>query len=123
LLLQQRNISSVTDNANENYNAATLEQNTPNPFYKNTIIKYKLPSSVKNAVINIYNANGEMLKTINITAKGSGQINLDAAEFSAGTYYYTLVMDGVKSGSNKMIIINKIKRAGIKILFAFSIPF
>jgi hypothetical protein len=103
-LIQQGNISSANSNQSNSY-SATLEQNIPNPFSESTIIKYKIPASAKTASLNITANNGQLLKTINITAKGSGQINLDARDLSAGTYYYTLIIDGRKTGSNKMIVI------------------
>jgi hypothetical protein len=107
LLLQQTKATSTSSDGLKKYNdaSATLEQNIPNPFTNNTIIKYIIPLSAKNAAINVYNSNGQLLKTVNLIAKGSGQINLNASEFSAGTYYYNLVMDGLKSASNKMILV------------------
>jgi len=37
---------------------AYLEQNQPNPFNTNTLIKYNVPNDVTDAVVNIFSANG-----------------------------------------------------------------
>ncbi len=49
-------------------NTAILGQNAPNPFVKNTVIAYNLPSSVNHASINFYNLSGVLLKSVHITA-------------------------------------------------------
>jgi hypothetical protein len=72
---------------------ATLEQNTPNPFRKNTIINYSLPQTFTTAQIKITDINGKILKTINISGSGKGLLNVDAAILSSGAYNYSLFLN------------------------------
>lgn len=79
-----------------------LEQNKPNPFNQATIIRYKIPSGA-NALINIYDANGAMVKTMRAPESGQAQIN--AGDLTAGTYTYSLVIDGKPLASKKMVMV------------------
>ncbi|HEX5154295.1 MAG TPA: T9SS type A sorting domain-containing protein [Parafilimonas sp.] len=83
---------------------AGIEQNTPNPFRGNTVIHYYLPKAAGNAVININNIKGKLIKSISLNAKGNGQLTLEANELSAGSYTYTLIVNGKIIDSKKMII-------------------
>lgn len=83
---------------------ASLEQNAPNPFNSNTVIRFHLPSEVKNAQIIISDLNGHVLKTLALPNKGAGQVTLNASNLSAGTYLYSLVVDGKKMDSKQMIL-------------------
>lgn len=82
-----------------------LGQNYPNPFNPSTTISYEIPSSgfVK---LKIYNSLGQEVKTLVNEFQGAGnyKINVDAAEFANGLYFYTL-----KSGdfheTKKMILL------------------
>ncbi len=82
-----------------------LIQNTPNPFKESTSINYYLPQDKNNAIIEIISANGQLIKSIPLTQKGNAQISLNAGELSAGTYFYTLKVDGVKVDSKQMVLL------------------
>jgi hypothetical protein len=84
---------------------ASLEQNAPNPFNRNTVIKYYLPQNAGNAFINITDANGKVIKTVVITSKGNGQIVLQGEELAAATYQYSLFVNGKLADSKKMILL------------------
>lgn len=79
-----------------------LEQNQPNPFNQTTIIRYKIPSGA-NAQINIYDANGAMVRTMRAPDNGQAQIN--SGDLKAGTYTYALLVDGKPLASKKMIML------------------
>lgn len=83
----------------------TLQQNTPNPFSQNTIIKYSIPQEIKNAVIKITNINGVLIKSVSITQKDNRQIGFNTNSLPAGIYQYSLYLDGKLAGSKKMEII------------------
>lgn len=78
-----------------------LEQNNPNPFDQNTVIRYKVPAGA-NAYIMVYDGSGKLVKTLQAPASGQAQIN--ANELQAGTYVYTLMVNGQVAGSKKMIL-------------------
>src|SRR4030095_2999906 len=83
---------------------ARLIQNAPNPFRESTSINYYLPQNKNNATIEIVSANGQLTKSIPLTQKGNGQISLNSSELSAGIYFYTLKVDGVKVDSKQMVM-------------------
>lgn len=96
----QTTISSNKSSSN-NTNGATLEQNQPNPFNQNTTIRYHLPTGTTGQVI-IYDNAGRALKTMQATQNGQVQIN--AYDLKAGTYTYTLMVNGKLVDSKKMVV-------------------
>ena len=80
-----------------------LEQNIPNPFAERTVINYQIPASVGDAKLLFYNNQGRMIREVNITERGAGQINVFGAELSKGTYSYTLICDGEIIATKKMV--------------------
>jgi len=89
------NVSDVIANA-------SLEQNNPNPFTKNTIIRYSIPQGSK-AQINIYDQSGKMVKMLNANAGGQSQVS--GHDLAAGAYTYTLMINGKLALSKQMLII------------------
>jgi flagellar hook assembly protein FlgD len=83
---------------------ASLSQNAPNPFNQTTAIRYTVPQNAGNALIQITDINGRAVKTIPVTAKGSGQITLQAGELTAGTYQYALIVNGRLIDTKRMIL-------------------
>jgi hypothetical protein len=82
---------------------AGLRQNQPNPFRGSTRIEYFVPQSVNKAVLQITNAAGKLVQSIEITEKGEGETVLHPFALSAGTYFYSLVLDGKLLETKKMI--------------------
>ena len=85
-------------------NKAVLYQNTPNPFRNTTIIRYYLPVGTRNAIIQLSDLQGTILKTYRLFGDGEQTLALNGGELSAGTYFYTLLADGKKTDSKKMIL-------------------
>ena len=83
---------------------ARLEQNQPNPTASSTTIKYFVPEQTLKAVIKITNANSREIKSINISQKSNGQIILQTNDLTAGTYFYSLIIDGKNIDTKKMIL-------------------
>ena len=81
-----------------------LEQNIPNPFDQNTIIRFYLPKTAVQSVIKIYSLNGVELKSFNITHAGSGEISIDGKSLAPGAYIYALVIDGQAIDTKNMIL-------------------
>jgi hypothetical protein len=85
-------------------NGTFLGQNMPNPFNGTTTIGYYLPEGgdVKIKITNILGEEVAVPVSGNKSA-GSHTFTVDAAQFSAGIYYYTLEFDGSQL-TRKMII-------------------
>lgn len=81
-----------------------LFQNIPNPFNESTSIKMFIPESVKNATLNIYNLQGNQLKSYLIHNRKHCEYVINAFEYSSGIYLYTLIMDGMGLDTKKMIL-------------------
>jgi len=82
---------------------AVLYQNIPNPFGDGTAIRYYIPEDIKTAVIVFHNEFGQELKTVEITDKGMGQINITTTNLTAGIYTYSLVVNGRAVDTKKMM--------------------
>lgn len=98
---------TFTTSANQKAAATdvVLYQNTPNPFSNETEIKYSVPESAGNAAINVYSLNGNLLFTKQITQLGNGSVTINGNELEAGTYIYTLSVNGVEIDSKQMILV------------------
>lgn len=83
---------------------ATLDQNIPNPFITNTVINYYIPLSSNRALLSISNSIGQVIKVINLANKGKGTTNISRNDLSAGTYYYTLMIDGKRTSTKQMLV-------------------
>lgn len=97
--------SSTSSNTADALAAASLDQNTPNPFNSSTVIRYRVPSSAGKAQIIVTNTTGTTVKAFTITTKGAGSVSINGGELSAGSYYYTLIIDGKKADSKQMILV------------------
>ncbi len=94
---KKQNQSSILD-------MARLSQNDPNPFSEATRINYYLPNEIQEAHIIIYDMQGKQIKTINIAQTGNAFVEIDGGELTAGTYLYSLVVDGKRVGVRRMIL-------------------
>lgn len=91
-------------NINSENKSSYLEQNIPNPFNKESIIKAYISEESTNAYIMIFDLNGKMLKSYSIQSKGNVSFKFEAHEFLAGMYHYTLIVDNQEVDTKKMII-------------------
>jgi hypothetical protein len=83
---------------------ALLKQNAPNPFHQTTVIEYNLPENVRSASLRITDAAGKVLRMVTLENRGWGQVNISAHELAAGTYYYSLIVDGKPVDSRSMVL-------------------
>jgi hypothetical protein len=81
-----------------------LEQNTPNPVSGTTTIRYHLPETSTSARLTLTNVKGQVVKTISLGNKGTGQVSLSTSSLAAGTYHYTLYVDGKQTDSKRLIV-------------------
>lgn len=80
-----------------------LNQNVPNPFAEQTTITYNVPEKYGYAQIIFSTIEGKIIKAVDITKKGRGQLNVFASDLSSGMYTYSLVVDGKIIGTKKMV--------------------
>lgn len=98
------NVSPTNIDVNlSNINSIVLEQNVPNPFAEETLINYFLPESTSRAQILFFEQTGKMIKAVEITEKGNGQLRVFASDLSNGVYTYSLIIDGQNIETRKMI--------------------
>ncbi|MEO8147552.1 MAG: tail fiber domain-containing protein [Bacteroidia bacterium] len=89
---------------NQPTDVAKLEQNQPNPFNENTVIRFYIPSSAKSALIKIADANSKEIKSISIDERGASQISISSNTLAAGVYTYQLIVDGKAVDTKKMTL-------------------
>jgi hypothetical protein len=84
---------------------AELGQNIPNPFSENTVIRYYLPEGTTNAIIRITDMEGSPVQDLQLGAQsGASQIEFQTQGLAAGTYLYSLFVDGKFIDTKKMMI-------------------
>ncbi len=82
---------------------SVLAQNAPNPSSGQTTVRYYIPPFKSGANILVCDAGGRLIKTEKIATSGKGQVTF--GQLSQGIYFYSLVVDGQKVRTQKMIII------------------
>jgi hypothetical protein len=80
-----------------------LNQNVPNPFAEQTTITYNVPEKYGYAQMIFSTIDGRILKTVDITKKGRGTLNVFSNDLSSGMYTYSLVVDGKVMDTKKMV--------------------
>jgi hypothetical protein len=83
---------------------AYLEQNAPNPFSANTVIKCYLPSVAKSATVTIYTLDGKELESFPLSNSGMNEITINGGMLPVGEYLYSLVIEGKKIDSKRMVL-------------------
>lgn len=98
---QSGSFTGVALNSND---AASLQQNNPNPFSRATTIHYTLPQTFTAAQIVVSDKAGKALKQIKLSGAGNGSLQVDAATLAAGAYNYSLYVDGKLIGSKQIVL-------------------
>lgn len=96
--------TGADDASSATKSSALLRQNRPNPFGEKTIIEYTLPESTGQAILFIYNLQGEQLKRFDIVDKRSKSLELDGSTLPAGLYLYSLMIDGKVVDTKQMVL-------------------
>ena len=87
---------------------AYLLQNSPNPYFESTEIKYFIPDGLEKVELQIRNVKGEMMKSIAIKDSGYGSITMTpSTEMSNGVFIYTLSIADQVIDSKVMIQTNR----------------
>ena len=86
-----------------------LFQNKPNPFDESTIIGFWVqdPNLIQSARIIVTNIEGKQVKELPVVVKeGMNEVLFDHGYNMVGTYFYTLVVNGQKIETKKMVFAN-----------------
>lgn len=84
---------------------AELGQNIPNPFSETTVIQYYLPVNTTKAIIRITDMSGSPVKDIQLESQsGANQIEFQTQSLAAGTYLYSLFVNGKFVSTKKMMV-------------------
>jgi hypothetical protein len=77
------------------FSGASLEQNAPNPFNGTTTIGYSLPAGTGAAQMQITDISGRVIAVFALPAGGGkNTLTANVSGYAAGTYYYSLVING-----------------------------
>lgn len=85
----------------------SLEQNIPNPFNNETLIKYTMPSTVTNASLVVYDLSGKQVTSFPLTEKGTSSITITSEKLAAGIYIYSVMADGKIIDTKRMVVAQK----------------
>lgn len=97
-------VESLIQNKNLN-SSSYLIQNIPNPNKSNTIIPFQIAKGSYTASLQIIQTgSGKAVKTIAVDVNAK-QTTLNTASLAAGSYMYSLIVDGKQADSNQMILI------------------
>jgi len=100
-------VSPATTSANSlSAENSRLGQNVPNPSGDQTTISYYLPQDVQSAFISVTDANGRVIKYSELNDRGEGQITIRGNELHAGTYQYSLVVNGKKVDTKTWVLVH-----------------
>lgn len=106
LLLIESKLDGLVSEKNINLGSSsrgTIDQNSPNPFANSTQISYSIPENSTSAELNIFDIHGRLMKSVDLTGAGIGQLNIQAGELPTGIYSYQLVVDQQIIDAKKMI--------------------
>jgi len=82
-----------------------LYQNRPNPFRGSTEIGYYIPENTIDAILIITEVEtGKVIRRVALNEHGTGTLKVNVENLSAGSYSYTLVIDGQQSLIRQMML-------------------
>ncbi|MGI8952210.1 MAG: tail fiber domain-containing protein [Chitinophagaceae bacterium] len=96
--------SSSVKTITPDMSGASLQQNAPNPFNANTVIRCNVPASAQQAQLSVYSLDGKPLKTFTLNNKGMNEVTINAGALPSGQYIYSLLVDGKKVDSKNMML-------------------
>jgi|GEM_PF-3297294 len=88
----------------ESVEGVQLFQNQPNPFHEVTSIRYELPRGVRSAALHIRDAKGNLLDAYRLKGVGHGIVRVEGGQLAAGTYTYSIVVDGNVIDTKRMVL-------------------
>jgi trimeric autotransporter adhesin len=104
-LQQLRGARSDASGLSEALENPRLEQNSPNPFQENTLIRYFLPEGTHSARITITDLSGNQVMVFPLEHEGVGQVIIHGGALPSGTFIYTLTVNGRMIDSKRMVLL------------------
>lgn len=101
--LKARKSASSTGMDASSINGNILYQNSPNPFKKETIIRFKLAADAQNASVCIFDMTGKLLKKLPVLS-GMQSVSINGYELGEGMFLYSLIVNGQEIDTKKMVI-------------------
>jgi len=100
-------ISGITYSGTDFVKDYTLDQNYPNPFNPSTTITFNLK---KSGIVNlsVFDITGRLVKRLinnEKTNAGISSTKYDFSDLSSGVYFYTLVVNGNRTDTRKMVLV------------------
>ena len=89
--------------AAHNMRDCMLDQNNPNPFTENTVIKYSVPEDAGDAWLYVFDMQGAMLKQLRLDTK-LDRVILQGGDLKPGMYLYSLIVNGKEVDTKRMIL-------------------
>jgi len=83
--------------------AARLSANAPNPFENVTYVEYYVPGNARTATIEVSNLSGQVQAEFPANI-GEGQVTIPVGSMANGVYLYSLVVDGAKVATRRMVV-------------------
>ena len=84
-------------------NGNILYQNSPNPFNKQTVIRFKLAEDAEDASVCIFDMTGRLLKKLPVSS-GMESVSIGGYELGEGMFLYSLIVNGQEIDTKKMVI-------------------
>ena len=94
----------IKKSASQTADVPVLYQNSPNPFYDNTIVRIYLPENVQAAKLYVHSLNGTQVKVEDLSGHGALNITINGSTLQKGMYLYTLEVDGKMVDTKRMIL-------------------
>lgn len=82
----------------------TLLANYPNPFGQKTTLTFRVPTQARQSLIQIHNVQGELVRSIDVSDNREGHYQLNRENLPAGVYVYSLLVDGARKATKRLII-------------------
>ena len=82
---------------------SVLQQNEPNPFRDNCIVKCYIPQFANTAFVDLYDLNGHQIQSRIITERGNVEVSIEGKGLPEGTYLYSLIVNGELIDTRRMI--------------------
>lgn len=76
----------------------------PNPTSGSTTIRYTYPGTMEHAYLTVTDLNGRQVKRVDLKTNGGNSVNLSLDGATAGTYVYSLELDGRVVESKKLML-------------------
>ncbi|MEL6131930.1 MAG: tail fiber domain-containing protein, partial [Bacteroidota bacterium] len=98
-----QNNAPVSQTPSGPFGEVKLNQNRPNPADGNTIIEYTIPTEITQAQLVIFDITGAVVNRFEVQP-GFGSVEIQAGELAAGTYLYSIEVEGQNVARRKMVI-------------------